>query len=75
MPAMSSGPGGFKLPLAWAFVRRVVSSHEKRKVSGLVSGLIECLPVDNESLSLQNLAVMSFLLTESERPCKAWSKK
>ena len=45
------------------------SSHEKRKVSGLVSGLIECLPVDDESLSLQNLAVLSFLMTESERPC------
>ena len=45
------------------------SSHEKRKVSGLVSGLIACLPVDDESLSLQNLAVLSFLMTESERPC------
>ena len=45
------------------------SSHEKRKVSGLVSGLIECLPVDDESVSLHNLAVLSFLMTESERPC------
>ena len=45
------------------------SSHERRKVSGLVSGLIECLPVDDESLSLHNLAVLSFLMTESERPC------
>ena len=35
----------------------------------MVSGLIECLPVDDESLSLQNLAVLSFLMTESERPC------
>ena len=34
------------------------SSHEKRKVSGLVSGLIECLPVDDESLSLQNSSVV-----------------
>ena len=45
------------------------SSHERRKVSGLVSGLIECLSVDDESVSLHNLAVLSFLVTESERPC------
>ena len=38
------------------------SSHERRKVSGLVSGLIECLPVDDESLSLHNLAVLSSLI-------------
>ena len=44
-------------------------SSERRRVSGLVSGLIDCLPVDEESLSLNNLAVLSFLLTESERPC------
>ena len=45
-------------------------------VSGLVAGMFENLPDCDESLSLKDLAVFSFLATESERPCivlPAWS--